>query len=92
MTGYVTAQVLREQADLIENPPPQPEADVWLWHAEPEHFAFQVAPDGTAVSLPHQCEDWVIAEGPREYVAEHLADFIRRAQAALDQLNQPEDP
>lgn len=101
------ARSLRERADRVEatgweypriepRPAPEPQpghSGPSVWHARAEDFPFQVAADGTAVSLPTQGYDdpWVIAEGPLIYVAEHLADFIRRAQAALDQITAMED-
>lgn len=90
MNSLGIARSLREQADLIENPPPwNIDPNDLIWHADGTDFPFQVSTNaGSAyVRLPHQCDDWVIADGPRAYVTEHLADFIRRAQAALDELN-----
>lgn len=91
MTAREVAKALRAEADRIENPPVYAPAAHEPWHAHAEDFPFEVASDGTSVSLPHQCDDWVIADGPRAYVALRLAEFINRAQVALEQIRTMEE-
>jgi hypothetical protein len=61
------------------------------WFFDPEGQPWRKISSGKfEVTLPHQCDDWVIADDPQDQAIIYLEDFISEAQRALEALRRGE--